>query len=42
MSHLHGCIEFFDSRYKDEVYKQEVVKYGFHDLYKYDSYDKVV
>ena len=41
MSHLHGCIEFFDSRYKDEVYKQEVVKYGFHDLYKYDSYDKV-
>ena len=41
MSHLHGCIEFFDSRYKDEVYKQEVVKYGFHDLYKYPSYEKV-
>lgn len=41
MSHLHGCIEFFDSRYKNDVYKKDVVKYGFHDLYKYDSYDKV-
>lgn len=41
MSHLHGCIEFFDSRYKEEVYKKEVIKYGFHDLYKYSSYDKV-
>lgn len=41
MSHLHGCIEFFDSRYKKEVYEKEVIKYGFHDLYKYDSYDKV-
>ena len=41
MSHLHGCIEFFDSRYKNEVYEKEVFKYGFHDLYKYDSYDKV-
>ena len=41
MSHLHGCIEFFDSRHKDDVYKKEVIKYGFYDLYKYYSYDKV-
>lgn len=41
MSHLHGCIEFFDSRYKESVYKKEFIKYGFHDLYKYPSYDKV-
>lgn len=41
MSHLHGCIEFFDSRYKEDVYKKEVIKYGFHDLYKYPSYDVV-
>ena len=41
MSHLHGCIEYFDCRYKEEVYKREFVKYGFHDLYKYPSYDKV-
>lgn len=41
MSHLHGCIEFFDSHYKDDVYKKEVIKYGFHDLYKYPSYEKV-
>ena len=41
MSHLHGCIEFFDSRYKESVYKKEFIKYGSHDLYKYPSYDKV-
>ena len=41
MSHLHGCIEFFDSRYKESVYKDEVLKYEFHDLYKYASYDTV-
>lgn len=41
MSHLHGCIEFFDERYERQVYKQEVLKYDFHDMYKYDSYDKV-
>lgn len=41
MSHLHGCIEFFDGRYKEDVYKKEFVKYGFHDLYKYPSYSKV-
>ena len=41
MSHLHGCIEFFDSRYKSEVYDKEYIKYGFNDLYKYSSYDKV-
>lgn len=41
MSHLHGCIEFFDERYEKEVYKKEVLKYDFHDMYKYDSYDKV-
>lgn len=41
MSHLHGCIEFFDERYDKDVYKKEVLKYGFHDMYKYDSYDKV-
>ena len=41
MSHLHGCIEFFKDRYKDEVYQKEFIKYGFHDLYKYPSYDKV-
>lgn len=41
MSHLHGCIEFFDERYKKEVYKDEVLKYDFHDLYKYSSYDRV-
>ena len=41
MSHIHGCIEFFDSRYRDDVYHQEYIKYGFHDLYKYPSYDKV-
>lgn len=41
MSHLHGCIEFFDERYEKEVYKKEVLKYDFHDMYKYDSYAKV-
>ena len=41
MSHLHGCIEFFDERYKQETYKTELFKYDFHDMYKYDSYDKV-
>lgn len=41
MSHLHGCIEFFDSRYSPEIYEKEYVKYGFHDLYKYPSYKKV-
>lgn len=41
MNHIHGCIEFFDSHYKDDVYKKEVIKYGFHDLYKYPSYEKV-
>lgn len=41
MSHLHGCIEFFDQRYETEVYKKELYKYDFHDLYKYDSYEKV-
>lgn len=41
MCHLHGCIEFFDERYTNEVYKKEVLKYDFHDMYKYDSYDKV-
>lgn len=41
MSHIHGCIEFFDSRYKEEVYQKEFIKYRFHDLYKYPSYDKV-
>lgn len=39
--HLHGCIEYFDSRYRNKVYEKEVLKYGFHDLYKYNSYDKV-
>lgn len=41
MSHLHGCIEFFDQRYEREVYKRELLKYDFHDMYKYDSYEKV-
>lgn len=41
ISHLHGCIEYFDGRYNNEVYKKEVLKYGFHDLYKYGSYNKV-
>lgn len=41
MSHLHGCIEFFNERYEKDVYKKDVLKYGFHDMYKYDSYDKV-
>lgn len=41
MSHLHGCIEFFDSRYKQNVYKKELFNYDFHDLYKYPSYDNV-
>ena len=41
MSHLHGCIEFFDERYEQETYKTELFKYDFHDMYKYDSYDKV-
>lgn len=41
MSHLHGCIEFFDERYEKDVYKREVLKYDFHDMYKYDSYEKV-
>ena len=41
MSHLHGCIEFFDERYEKKVYDREVLKYGFHDMYKYDSYEKV-
>ena len=41
MCHLHGCIEFFDERYEKEVYKKEVLKYDFHDMYKYESYDKV-
>lgn len=41
MSHLHGSIVFFDSRYKESVYKEEVLKYEFHDLYKYPSYDIV-
>ena len=39
--HLHGCIEYFDSRYKEDVYKNEFLKYGFHDMYKYPSYDEV-
>ncbi len=38
MSHLHGCIEFHDSRYRKPVYKGEIFKYDFHDLYKYPSY----
>lgn len=38
MSHLHGCIEFFDERYEKEVYNKELLKYDFHDMYKYDSY----
>ena len=41
MSHLHGCIEFFGERYDKEVYHHEVLKYDFHDLYKYPSYDRV-
>lgn len=41
MCHIHGCIEFFDSRYKEEVYQKEFIKYRFHDLCKYPSYEKV-
>ena len=41
MCHMHGCIEFHDSRYKESVYKDEVLKYDFHDLYKYPSYNIV-
>jgi hypothetical protein len=41
MSHLHGCIEFFDERYEKDVYEKEVLKYDFHDMYKYESYEKV-
>lgn len=41
MSHLHGCIEFFDERYDKKVYEQEFLKYDYHDMYKYSSYEKV-
>lgn len=41
MSHPHGCIEFFDSRYDTAIYEKEYLKYAFHDLYKYRSYDIV-
>lgn len=41
MSHMHGCIRFFDERYDKATYDKEVFMYDFHDLYKYPSYDDV-
>lgn len=41
LSHMHGCINFFDERYNKTTYDQEVFSYDFHDMYKYPSYDDV-
>lgn len=39
--HPHGCIMFGSSRYKGNDINNDVMKYGFHDLYKYDTYDEI-
>lgn len=40
INHLHGCIHYFYERYKDRA--QESTAYKLHDLYKYDSTEKVL
>ena len=39
INHLHGCINYYFDSYKDP--NENAFNCGFHDLYKYKSYDEV-